>query len=149
MLASAGSHNALYNLFWCHLQNVSTSSETRGRFVRIVLLSLQWHHNGLDSVSTHQPHDCLLKRLFSPRSKKTSKLRVTGLCVGNSPETGDFPAQRASNAENVSIWWRHHASLMSSLCRVRNIMMYALSRRQLLRNSGNKHKKCTLSWSHL
>ena len=42
------------------------------------------------------------------RSKKTSKLRVTGLCVGNSPVTGEFPAQRASNAENVSIWWRHH-----------------------------------------
>ena len=43
--------------------------------------------------------------------KKTSKLRVTGLCVGNSPVTGEFPAQRASNAENVSIWWRHHVSV--------------------------------------
>ena len=42
------------------------------------------------------------------RPKKASKLRVTGLCVGNSPVTGEFPAQRASNAENVSIWWRHH-----------------------------------------
>ena len=40
--------------------------------------------------------------------KKTSKLRVTGLCVGNSPGTGEFPAQMASYAENVSIWWRHH-----------------------------------------
>ena len=26
---------------------------------------------------------------------------------GNSPVTGEFPAQRASNAENVSIWRRH------------------------------------------
>ena len=42
------------------------------------------------------------------RSKKTSKLRVTGPCEGNSPVTGEFPAPRASNAENVSIWWRHH-----------------------------------------
>ena len=42
------------------------------------------------------------------RSKKPLKLRVTGLCEGNSPVTGEFPAQRASNAENVSIWWRHH-----------------------------------------
>ena len=42
-------------------------------------------------------------------SKKTSKLRVTGLCAVNSPETGEFPAQMASNAENVSIWWSHHA----------------------------------------
>ena len=42
------------------------------------------------------------------RSKKTSKLRVTGLCAGNSPGTGEFPEQMASYAENVSIWWRHH-----------------------------------------
>ena len=42
------------------------------------------------------------------RSQKTSKLRVTGLCEGNSPVTAEFPAQKASNAENVSIWWRHH-----------------------------------------
>ena len=68
--------------------------------------SLQWRHNGRDGVSNHQPRDCLLNRLF--RSKKTSKLRVTGLCAGNSPVTGEFPAQRASNAENASILWRHH-----------------------------------------
>ena len=42
------------------------------------------------------------------RSKKTSKLRVTGLCEGISPVTSEFPAQSAINAENVSIWWRHH-----------------------------------------
>ena len=70
--------------------------------------ALQWRHNRHDSVSTHQPHDCLLNRLFRRRSKKTSKHRVTGLCAGNSPVTGEFPAQMASNAENVSIWWRHH-----------------------------------------
>ena len=64
--------------------------------------SLHWRHNGRDSVSNHQPHDCLLNRLFRRRSKKTSKLRVTGLCGG------EFPAQMASYAENVSIWWRHH-----------------------------------------
>ena len=29
------------------------------------------------------------------------------ICEGNSPVTGEFPAQRTSNAENVSIWWRH------------------------------------------
>ena len=48
--------------------------------------------------------------LFRRRSKTTSKFRVTGLCGGNSPVTGDFPAPRANNAENVSIWWRHHVS---------------------------------------
>ena len=42
---------------------------------------LHWRHNGRDSVSNHPPHHCLLNRLFRRRSKKTSKLRVTGLCV--------------------------------------------------------------------
>ena len=50
--------------------------------------SLRWRHNGRDRVSNHQPHHGLLYRLFRRRSKKTSKLRVTGLCVGNSPGTG-------------------------------------------------------------
>ena len=65
----------------------------------------------------HQPRDCLLNRLFRCRSKKyhiqvqikkISKLRVIGLCAGNSPATGEFPAQMTSNAENVSIRRRHH-----------------------------------------
>ena len=46
---------------------------------------LQCRHNGRGSVWNHQPHDCL------HRSKKTLKLRVTGLCAGNSPVTGEFP----------------------------------------------------------
>ena len=74
------------------------------------LLPLRWRHNGRDGVSNHQPNDCLLNRLFRRRSKNISKLCITGLCAGNSPATGEFPAQMASNAENVSIWWRHHAS---------------------------------------
>ena len=35
---------------------------------------------------------------------------------GNSPGTGEFPAQLASNAENVSIWWRHHVYSMKQHC---------------------------------
>ena len=72
-----------------------------------ILVTLQWRHNEPYDVSNHQPHDCLLNHLFRRRSKKTPKLRVTALCEGNSPVTGEFPAQRASNTENVSIWWRH------------------------------------------
>ena len=75
---------------------------------QIMSLTLQRRHNERDGISNHGPHDCLLKRLFRHRSKKTSKPRVTGLCEGNSPVTGEFPAQGASNTENVSIWWRHH-----------------------------------------
>ena len=78
-----------------------------------VWLSLQWRHNERDGVSNHQLHDSLLNRLLGCRSKKTSKFCVTGPCAGISPGTGEFPAQRASNAANVSIWWRHHAGTSS------------------------------------
>ena len=72
--------------------------------------ALHWRPNWRHGVikSNHQPHHCLFNRLFRLRSRKTSKLRVTGLCAGNSPATGEFPAQMASNAENGSTWWRHH-----------------------------------------
>ena len=43
------------------------------------------------------------------RSKKTSKPRVTWPLCREFTGTGEFPEQKASNAENVSIWWRHYA----------------------------------------
>ena len=54
-------------------------------------LSLHWRHNDRNGVTNHQPHGCLLNRLFRRRSKKTSKLRVTGLCVWNSPGPVNSP----------------------------------------------------------
>ena len=69
----------------------------------------------------YQPHDCVLNCSFRRRSKETSKLRVTGLCAGNSPVTGEFPAQMASDAENIFIWWRHHDN--TNLYRVYNILV--------------------------
>ena len=86
-------------------------SYSRFKFKNHSQISLRWRHNGHDCVSNHQPRHCLLNRLFERRSKKTSKHRVTGLCEGNSPGTGEFPAQMARNVENVSIWWRHHVNL--------------------------------------
>ena len=74
-------------------------------------LPLRWRHNGHDDISNHQPHHSLLNGLFGHRSNKTSKLRVTDFCAGNSPGCGEFPTQMASNAENVSIWWRHHVCI--------------------------------------
>ena len=61
----------------------------------------RWHSN-------RRRLGCLLNHLFRRKLKKTSKFRVTGLCEGNPPVTDGFPSQRASNAEDVSIWWRHH-----------------------------------------
>ena len=72
---------------------------------------LQWRHNERHDVSNHQHLDCLFNRSQAHTSKKTSKIHITGLCEGNPPVTSGFPAQRACNAENVSIWWRHHALL--------------------------------------
>ena len=76
-------------------------------------LSLLWRHNGRHGVSNPQPHGCFLNCSFRRKSKKTSKLRVTGIRVGNSPVTGEFPAQMASNAQNVSVWWRHDVTTTS------------------------------------
>ena len=95
-----------YYKYRCHL--------TSNNLICMMSLSvwiLQWRHNGRDSVSNHQPHDCLLNHLFRRRSKKASKLCVTGLCV-----PGESPAQMASNAENGSIWWRHHEWPDDLLC---------------------------------
>ena len=79
---------------------------------RLNLWTLQWRYNERDSVSNYRRFDCSLNYVFRRRSKITSKLRVTGLYEGNSPAaTDEFPSQRASNAENVFIRWRHHGIL--------------------------------------
>ena len=79
-------------------------------------IKLQWLHCGRDGIQiTSLMIVCLLNCLIRRRSKKTSKLRVTGLCAGNSPVTGEFPAQMASSAENVSIWRRHY-DLITWIC---------------------------------
>ena len=96
-------HGKLY-----HINPLKTAEITAIKQSR----TLQWRHNGRSGVSNHQPHDCLLNRLFRRRSKETSKLRVTGLCVRDSPMSGEFLSQMASNAENVSIWWRHHDKIL-------------------------------------
>ena len=111
-------HGALSYSSLLPVGNVSsTSISSTPKHIRIYstfknyahgLRSLQSRHNDHDGVSNHRRPDCLLNRLFMWRSKKTSKLRVTGLCEGNPPDIVGFPSQRASNAENVSIWWRYY-----------------------------------------
>ena len=46
--------------------------------------------------------------IYSGTDQRKYDIRFTGLCAGNSPVTGEFPAQMASNIENVCIWWGHH-----------------------------------------
>ena len=122
-------------------------------------ISLQWRHNGCDGVSNHQPHDYLLNRLFGRRSTKTSKLRVIGLCAGNSPGTGEFPAQMASNAENVSIWWHHHFDISPFPCDV-SIIDWEFGQTNFAANDGTclfrlvyymglVGKNSYFKWSHI
>ena len=109
----------------------------------------RWRHNDHAGVSTHQPHGCLLNRLFRRKSKKPSKLRVTGFCAGNSPGTGEFPAQMASYVENVSIWWRHHdyGLRMRRECRER-FPRHQLQRKPPISDPAMHHGTCVthVSW---
>ena len=72
--------------------------------------SITRDHDGRHCVSNHVCSGT--QRLFRRRSKKISRLLVTGFCEGNPPVTDGFPAQRASNAVNVYIWWCHNFVLL-------------------------------------
>ena len=89
---------------------ITAESESTSWWHHILPNSLQWHHKEHHSVSNHQ-----LPMFYSVvysgadlKKKNPPKLRVTGLCAGNSPMISEFLARRASNAESISIWWRHH-----------------------------------------
>ena len=80
--------------------------------------ALRWRHNGLDSVSNHQPHDCLLNRLFKRRSKKTSKLCVTGLWAENHRGPVNSPHKwpvtwKMFPFDDVIMDYRHHRAQSS------------------------------------
>ena len=109
-----------------------------------IVITSQWRHDGLDGVSSHHPHDCLPNRLFR-QIKETSKLRVTGLCVGNSPVAGEFPVQMSSNAENVSIWWRHldlfRLTISDALKVISSRHIWTLAIRRLYLNHFFTHNK--------
>ena len=72
--------------------------------------SLHWCHNDHDGISNHQPHGCLLNHSFRCRSKKTSKLRFTGLCAGNSPGPVNSPhkgpvTRKMFTFDDVIMYW--------------------------------------------
>ena len=110
--------------------------------------SLQWRHNERDGISNHQRLDCLLNRLFRRTLKKTSKLCVTGLCEGNSPVAGEFPAQRASNAENVPILWRLpvRTSVVHSQYDLSHYIHWQKSSIVWMLNSTMRWEGCALFW---
>ena len=116
---------------------------TRGGCDGYAPRSLQWRHNGPDGVSNHRRLDCVLNRLFKRRSKTTSKLRATDLCEGNSPVTGEFPTQRASNAENISTWWSHHGIFDLVCIHIQSRGQSSLSRHLTVEKHGPKPYICS------
>ena len=70
--------------------------------------TLQWYHNEYNGISNNQRLDCLLNQIVQAQIKENIKSLHHWPLRGNTPVTSGFPSQRASNAENVSIWWRHH-----------------------------------------
>ena len=82
-----------------------------------------YSHNEHDGISNHQPHDCLLNRLFRRKSKKTSKLCVITLCAENSLVTGEFPPKwpvtqkmfHLMMSSRSRCFWQKFCSLTSKL----------------------------------
>ena len=94
-----------------------------------VVITLQWRYSERDGISNHRRLDYLLNHLFRRRSKETSKLRVTGIYERNSPVTGEFPAQRANNAENVTFYT--HTQTYFELTRYTLCLTYPLGRNMM------------------
>ena len=83
-----GGSNAGFNVLFDvslskRLSNRSSAGDLRRR-------ALQWRHNEYDGIAKKRPQDCLLNRLLFAFVRAIHRW------------------QRASNSENVSIWWRHH-----------------------------------------
>ena len=121
----------------------------------VVLWAIYWcnsHYNDviMSAVASQITSLTIVYLTFSSRrrSGKTSKLRVTGLCAGNSPAAGEFPAQMASNAENVSLWWRHHnfahvTTAVQSCC-VQNMNVLPMATNQVSTNIISIFQQFTL-----
>ena len=110
-------------------------------------VTLHWRHIERDGFTHHQRLDLLLNRMFSRRSKKTSKLRASGLCEENSPMTGELLAQRASNAERVSIWWRYHEHDPMLTSPDRECLIWTFVIATLIAHIlGEEPKSCLLQW---
>ena len=121
-------HNGYHIWYVRHFRISVTSVFRHIEITTIMEVSLQWRHNGRDSVFNHQPHDCLLNRYSDADKKNIKAQRHWPLC---GEFTGDrwIPAQMASNAENVSIWCRHHGFILTKMirlvCRVDVLLGYS------------------------
>ena len=87
--------------WWTCVTRIQRGRLERVHYSDVIMSTMASQITGVSSVCS-----CVCSGV----DKKTSKLRVTGLCEGNPPVTDGFPSQRASNTGNVFIWWRHHVT---------------------------------------
>ena len=84
------------------------------RIFQVWLIILYIYHIGDVIMGAMASHIASVSVVYSTvcsgGDQRKHQRSASRLCEGNSPVTGEFPAERASNAENASIWWRHHAS---------------------------------------
>ena len=94
MLVVCPSHQPAFRCPWYHFNDVIMGA------IASQITSLTIVYSTVYSDADQRKHESSASLTFVRR--------VTDLCAGNSPGTGEFPAKMASNGENVSIWWRHH-----------------------------------------
>ena len=113
------------------------SDETGTLLEKTVNAMVVSHYNDaiMSAMGPRSPASRLFTQPFiQAQTKKASKLLVTGLCAGNSRVTGEFPAQRASNAENVNISWLHHGALSPCVAKLLSPMVLNMRDESVRRN---------------
>ena len=108
------------NQWWCYCQ-LDFGNGLRGNFVQ----NLHFHYDDVIMTTLASQLTSLTvvySIVYSGVNQENIKApRHWPLC-GEVTGTGEFPAQRTSNAEKVSIWWRHHVHLRECIwkCHLRS-----------------------------
>ena len=127
-------------------------------FTLVITRSLQlWGNRGTNMIASKTSQSCLraVDRLTAWwRHQMEIFSALLAIYAGNSPVTGEFPVQRASNAENISIWWRHHDNLEAwdGLTLVFTLVIYLssiLDHDQAVYGIINLFQKQILHWSRI
>ena len=124
------------SIYSCIIQSASQGlgfrmkQEKKGTTCQHDLSALQWRHNERDSVSNHQPHECLLYGLFRRRYQSSASLAfVRGIhrWTVNSPHRGSvtrkiFPfddviMSKRPCAANRKSGFTQPLSFIAQLCR--------------------------------
>ena len=89
----------------------------------ITISTLNWSISSLDLHSSHNNDVIMNATASQPVLRLFTQLFIQSQIKENmkAPRywplwgefTGEFPAQKVSNAKNVSIWWRHHANMLN------------------------------------